>query len=287
MRSSSNGWTEARSLTAGSVFDLDKHEVIAGVRAQRDRTIELLRDLPAADWEREIVPRWRVREVAGHLVASDEGVLTGRIATAGFTKRGDLALSKIEVWNDKQAARWADRPIPEILKGLDVWARRIERLSKVVPSFVSRPALPTPFGRVSLLWLTSVRIYDEWVHNEDMRRVFAMPSDDAPSVVKPVARQIHAGIPVQTLPRVHDNAKGRVVLAFEDVQLPLMGVDLGARTFGYGVETADARVTGRAGTITMIAARRDAWRDVERTGGLKIEGDRTAAESFLEALLLV
>ena len=120
-----------------------------------------------------------------------------------------------------------------------------------------------------------------------MRRVFAMPSDDAPSVVKPVARQIHAGIPVQTLPRVHDNAKGRVVLAFEDVQLPLMGVDLGARTFGYGVETADARVTGRAATITMIAARRDAWRDVERTGGLKIEGNRDAAESFLEALLLV
>jgi len=286
MRSSSSGWTEAKSLTAGSVFDLDKHEVIAGVRAQRDRTIELLRGLPAADWEREVVPRWRVREVAGHLVASDEGVLTGRVATAGFTKRGDLALSKIEVWNDKQAARWADRPIPEILKGLDVWARRIERLSKVVPSFVSSPALPTPFGRVSLLWLSSIRIFDEWVHDEDIRRVFAMPSDDAPTVVKPVARQIQAGIPVQTLPRVPD-AKGRVVLAFDDVQLPEMGFDLGAKKYGYGVETADARITGKAATVTMVCARRDAWREAEQAGGLKIEGDRAAAETFLEALLLV
>ena len=287
MRSSSSGWTEAKSLTAGSVFDLDKREVIAGVRAQRDRTIELLRDLPAADWEREVVPRWRVREVAGHLVASDEGVLTGRVATAGFTKRGDLALSKIEIWNDKQAARWADRPIPEILKGLDVWAKRIERLSKVVPSFVSRPTLPTPFGRVSLLWLTSIRIFDEWVHDEDIRRVFRMPSDDAPTVVRPVARQIQAGVPVQTLPRVPDGAKGRVVVAFDDLQLPTMGFDLGAKTFGYGVETADARITANSAKLAMVCARRDAWRDTETSGALKIEGERAPAETFLEALLLV
>jgi uncharacterized protein (TIGR03083 family) len=287
MRSSSNGWTEAKSLTAGSVFDLDKADVLAGVRAQRDRTIAMLRGLTPEQWETPVVPRWRVREVAGHLVSSDEGVLTGRVVTAGFTKRADLKLSKIEVWNDKQAARWADRPIPEILRGLDVWAKRIERLSKVVPSFVARPAIPTPFGRISLLWLTSLRIFDEWVHDEDIRRAMKMPSDDAPATMRPVARQVQAGIPVQTLPRVPEDVEGRVVLTFSDVQLPPLGFDMGERRFGYGVETADARISGPSSVITMVCARRDTWKDAEASGGLKLEGDRTVAETFLEALLLV
>ena len=69
MRSSSSGWTEVPSATHGSVFDLDKSQVLAGVKAQRERTIALLRSISEADWERIIVPRWRVREVAGHLVS--------------------------------------------------------------------------------------------------------------------------------------------------------------------------------------------------------------------------
>jgi uncharacterized protein (TIGR03083 family) len=287
MRSSSSGWTEVPSETHGSVFDLDKREVLAGVRAQRERTIALLRSISESDWERIIVPRWRVREVAGHLVSSDEGTLTGRILSVGFTRRGDEAMSKIEVWNDKQAARWADRPIPEILKGLEVWARRIERLSGVVPAGLANRAMPTPFGRVSLSWLASIRIYDEWVHMEDLRRVFGMQPDDAPPSVLPIARQIQAGIPVQTFPRIPADASGKLSLAFSDIDLPTLGIDLGLRRYGYGVEAPEARITAPTAALAMIAARRDPWQDAEAAGALKVEGDRQTTDAFLEALLLV
>ena len=287
MRSSSSGWTEVPSAPHGSVFDLDKDEVLAGVKAQRERTISLLRGLPESDWERIIVPRWRVREVAGHLVSSDEGTLTGRVLTVGFTRRGDEALSKIEVWNDKQAARWADRPIPEILKGLEVWARRIERLSGLLPGALTRRAMPTPFGRVSLSWLASLRIYDEWIHMEDLRRVFGMPADDAPPSVLPIARQIHAGIPIQTFPRIPADASGRVSLAFDDIDLPTLGIDLGLRRYGYGVDAPEARITAPTAALAMVAARRDPWQDAEAAGALKVEGDRRTTDAFLEALLLV
>jgi uncharacterized protein (TIGR03083 family) len=287
MRSSSNGWTEVPSTTHGSVFDLDKNQVLAGVKAQRERTVTLLRSISESDWERIIVPRWRVREVAGHLVSSDEGTLTGRILSVGFTRRGDEAMSKIEVWNDKQAARWADRPIPEILKGLEVWARRIGRLSGVIPAGLARRVMPTPFGRVSLSWLASIRIYDEWVHMEDLRRVFGMQADDAPPSVLPIARQLHAGIPVQTFPRIPADASGKVSLAFSDIDLPTLGLDLGLRRYGYGVDAPEARITAPTAALAMIAARRDPWQDAEAAGALKVEGDRKAADAFLEALLLV
>ena len=288
MRSLSSGWTEAKSLTAGSVFDFEKGDLVAALRSQRERTMELLRGASEEAWEKEVVPRWRLREVAAHLVTTDEGTLTGRVFSAGMTRTADQAMiSNIEAWNDRQVGRWADRPVDEILAGLEKWSKRIERLARVVPSVLGRPPIITPFGRVSLLWLTSLRVYDEWIHDEDIRRALEMPSDDAPTVVKPVARQIQAGIPVQTLPRVRDGAKGRVVLSFDDVQLPVLGVDLGAKTFGYGVETADARITANSAKLAMVCARRDAWRDAETSGALKIEGERAAAESFLEALLLV
>jgi len=286
MRSSLNGWTEIPGPT-GSVFDLRKNEVMTAVHEQRARTLALLRSLPEKDWERIVVPRWRVRELAAHMITTDEGSLTGRIFTIGFTKDAVAGIPKIEAWNDKQVARWADRPIPELLEGVEKWGARLERLAGLVPERLARPAIPTPFGRVSLTWLAGLRIYDEWVHREDLRRALGMPSDDEERVVRPVARMLHAGIPVQTLSRVASGARGRVAIGFDDLDLPGFGVDLQARRFGYGVEGADARITGSSAAIIMVAARRDPWQDAETAGALKVEGDRTAAEALLDALLLV
>jgi len=287
MRSSSNGWTEVRSPADGSVFDLDRRAVNDAIHDQRQRTLALLRDLPEADWERIVVPRWRVRELAAHMITTDEGTLSGRIFSIGFTKDAVGGIPKIEAWNDRQVARWADRPVPELLAGVEKWGGRLERLTRMVPGPAARPALPTPFGRVSLLWLAGLRVYDEWVHREDLRRALGLPSDDEALVVRPVARMLQAGIPVQSLPRVAAGSKGTVALGFDDLDLPAMGFDLGARTYGYGIESVDARIAGRAAGVIMVAARRDAWRDAESSGGLKIEGDRAAAEAFLDAMLLV
>ena len=288
MRSSSNAWTEVRSPSHGSVYDFDKSELIEALQSQRGRTMELLRGASDAEWEQEIVPRWRLREVASHLITTDEGTITGRVLTAGLTRSADSTMiAKVEAWNDRQVGRWADRPVSEILAGLEKWSRRLERLARVVPSFVGRPAVITPFGRVSLLWLTSLRVYDEWIHNEDIRRALGRPSDDAPSSVRPVARMIEAGIPVQTTIKIPKGKLGRVALAFDDAELPKLTLDRGARTFGLGVESSDALVTGRTAAIAMIAAHRDPWRETEASGGLKVEGDRTVAEVLLDALTLV
>jgi uncharacterized protein (TIGR03083 family) len=288
MRSSSNAWTEKKGTDGRSVFDFDKAELIEALGAQRVRTMELLRGASDAEWEQEIVPRWRLREVAAHLVTTDEGTLTGRVLSAGFTRTGDAKMiSKIEAWNDRQVGRWADRPVEEILAGLERWSKRLERFARAFPAVLGRPAIVTPFGKVSLLWLTSLRVYDEWIHDEDIRRALGRPSDDVPGSVRPVARMVAAGIPVQTTVRIPKGRLGRVSLAFEDGDIPPVGVDLGASAYGFGVAGTDATVTGRTAAIAMIAAHRDAWRDTEAAGGLKVEGDREVAEVLLDALTLV
>ena len=67
-----------------TVFQYEKAEVRDAIVAQRSRTVDLLRGFPDADWEREVVPRWRLREVAAHLVSTDEASLTGRLFVLGL-----------------------------------------------------------------------------------------------------------------------------------------------------------------------------------------------------------
>lgn len=267
-----------------SVFDFRKHDVIAWVRAQRARTIALLEDLPEKEWERPVVPGWRVREVAAHLVSTDEAALTGRLLALGLRK---VEVGDIEAWNETQVARWAERPIPALLHGLASWGRRLALTLAVTPGPAARVRLPTPFGRVSPLWLGMARVYGEWVHLEDVRRALGLPGDDSPQALEPVARHLLAGIPVQTLPRVPPGVAGAVTLAFTDVDLPGAGYDLGERRFGFAVAGGDARVEGTAAALVMIAARRDPWREAESDGAITISGDRAPAEVFLDSLLLV
>jgi uncharacterized protein (TIGR03083 family) len=265
----------------GSIFDFDKREVIDAIRAQRAHTIQLLEDLSDEQWEIEAVPRWRVREVVAHLITTDEASLLFKYAGLGLKR---VPLSELEAWNDRQVAREASKPIPALLHSLDAWGRRLVRVMSVPPAPVARAILPTPFGKVSILWLGMLRVYDEWVHMEDVRRALSLPSDDGIEAIRPVAKELLAGIPIQTLPEVPDGASGQVSIGFSDIDLPPLGVDLGARRFGTALADGGSRVVGDAPSLVMIAAGRDQWREAESAGRVRIEGDRKPAEILLDVL---
>ncbi len=264
-----------------SVFDFDKREVVGAVRAQRARTIAVLEDLTEEQWEREVLPRWRVREVAAHLVTTDASSLMGNVLA-----RHQLPMAAVETWNDEKVPSWADRPVPVLMQGLDRWGRRLSRAISLAPELIARRKLPTKFGRVSLLWLAMLRVYDEWVHGEDVRRGLELPADDQVDVVRPAARFLFAGIPLQTLPEIPSDASGTATLSYTDLDLPPLGIDLGTRQYGLGL-SADAHVEGPASALIMVAAGRDSWRDAEAAGRLQVTGDRKAAETLLDVLRVV
>ena len=268
----------------GSIFDFEKREVVDAIKAQRARTIALLEDLSEAQWEMEVVPRWRVREVAAHLISTDEASLTGRYLGFGFKR---VPMSVIEAWNDEQAARLADRPVPSLLHALDLWGRRLARLLSVPPRRLVAGKLPSPFGHVSLLWLGMLRVYDEWVHMEDTRRALSLPGDDMHDAILPVAKELLAGIPIQTLPEIPAGASGLVSVGFTDLELPPQGIDLEARRFGTALAEDGTRVVGDASSLIMIAAGRDPWREAESVGRIRIDGERKPAEILLDVLKVV
>lgn len=260
-----------------------KATVLERVRAQRARTIALLESLTPEDWEKIVTPRWRVREVAAHLISTDEAAVTGRMLMLGF--KGDVG--DIEVWNDRVVQRWADRPVPALLHALERWGRILTRVMRAVPARAAAAPFPTPLGKVSLDWLGMMRVYDEWVHGEDVRRVFGLPSDDAREVIEPVARHMLAVLPTQTLPRVGRTVTGRVAIVYDDLEVPPFGIDLAAHKYGYAIADPDAVIHVRAAPFVMVAARRDAWRDAEAAGTLRIEGARDTATALLDVIRAV
>jgi uncharacterized protein (TIGR03083 family) len=264
-----------------SVLDFEKREVVDAVRAQRQRTLALLEDLREDQWETEVLPRWRVREVAAHLVTTDASSLMGSVLA-----RHQLPMADVETWNDEKVPDWSDRSIPTLMHGLDRWGRRLARALALTPAPVARRKVPTKFGRVSLLWLGMLRVYDEWVHGEDVRRGLELPADDRDVLVEGAARFLFAGIPLQTLPQIPIDATGTVALSYTDLDLPPMGVDLGTRRYGLGLN-ADTQIRGHAASLIMVAARRDPWRAAEATGDLQVSGDRKAAETLLDVLEVV
>jgi uncharacterized protein (TIGR03083 family) len=266
-----------------SIFSFDKREVVDGVRAQRAHTLALLEDLNDTQWETEVLPGWRTREVAAHLVSTDEASLTGKFLLWGLKQK---PMPEIEHWNEGQVPKWADRPIPELLQGLEKWGRRFARVASMPPKRLASLTFPSGFGRVSLLWLAMLRIYDEWVHVEDLRRALSLPDDGGVDTLPAAAKFMLAGIPIQTLREIPPGAAGTLAIGFVDVDTPPLCIDLGTRRFGIGLP-ADAHIKGPAASLIMVAAGRDPWREVEAAGHLRISGDRKAEETFLDVLRVV
>ena len=268
----------------GSEMELTKAEVVSAVERQRARSMDLLRPLTDDQWNTTALPGWRVREVVGHLVSTDEGALTGRMLRMGVRPTDDGGLAAVEAWNEEQVHRWSDRPPAEILAGLEKWGRRIVRTFKATPGVVLRRRVPLPFGKVPLQYLGELRVLDEWVHEQDIRR--ALTLEAAPDLVSiaAAARMMINVVPHQTPIRIPDGAKGSVSLTFDGADVPPLFCDLSSKTFRLDGGAVDATITARAAEIVMVAAGRDPWRDQESAGAIKIQGDRTAAETLLDAL---
>ncbi|HVL90511.1 MAG TPA: maleylpyruvate isomerase N-terminal domain-containing protein [Actinomycetota bacterium] len=261
-----------------------KQEVIGAVAAQRARTIALVEPLTAAQWDAPALPGWRVREVAGHLVASDQGALTGRMLRVGMRPQPDGGLEAVEAWNEAEVHRWSDRPAAEIVEGLRTWGRRSVALFKATPATILRRTVPLPFGKVPLLFLGQIRVFDEWVHEQDIRRALQMdPGYDLPSLTA-AARALLAVMPLQTPVRMPADTKGTLSVRFDGIDVPPLFVDLLTKEFGFDGGNVDATVTGTAPALIFSAANRDAWRDHERGGTIRIDGDRAVGEAFLDAM---
>lgn len=268
---------------------MNKPEILRAVAGERRNLIALLRTLDAEQWEIEVLPGWRPREVAAHVIRLDITSLTGSLLPIAF--RNNMA--RLERWNDDQVPKWANRPTADLLTGLDRWGRRFLRLARTVPAPAYRLRVPTLWGKAPAGLLIWSRAFDEWVHRHDIRRALGMPDEEVD--VAPAAEFVLTAAISETVAKMAGQ-RGRVAISLEGVRLPEWEFDIEAGRGGPvgsldGEATPhdepDARLTLPAHSFVIAATGRDSFEDLRSDGTLQVEGDEALAESFLSKLRIV
>lgn len=268
---------------------------LEAMRAQRERTRALLAGLDPAGWDAPCLPGWAVRDVVAHLVASDQASVTGAIARPLF---GNPDRSVIERWNDKAVLRWRDRSPDELIAAMLRWGGRAERLGRLVPAPLSRLPVGTPYGRQPLAFLLYLRVWDEWVHEQDIRWALGEPREAIPAppplpIAEVLADMVLAVLPRKRLPEV-ERTVGVVRLVVDPAppdgavtaRPVVWAVDFARRQFGTRVTAKpDAEVRIHAAALALLLANRVGWRELGE-GWAAVDGDQELAAALLDAVAL-
>jgi uncharacterized protein (TIGR03083 family) len=269
---------------------MNKALILRGVKAQRRATLALLGDLEPAQFDLPTaLPGWRVREVIAHLITTDRAAVIGSSVLVLFGP-----MKRLEAWNDRQVSKWAARSVTDLQLGLDRWGRGLLRLYGTIPSRLYDLRVPTIFGRAPLGLLMWSRVYDEWIHRQDIRRALGRPDQEV-DLELPAEFLLNA-IRWDTLGKLKGRSR-RVSVALDGVAVAEWTYDLAAGE-GHAIAgmaseramtagNADARITAAGSPFLMASADRDRFDDLRADGRLKIEGDERLAGEFLAALRIV
>jgi uncharacterized protein (TIGR03083 family) len=263
-------------------------------RMRADSSARLAR-LSDADLATPALPGWSVGDVFRHLAASDRSAVTGQLLLHLLPGR---RAEELEPVNDVLVAELRDLTAGELARELEVWGRRFARLVRAVPGPLGRAHVPSSFGTVPLLWLATLRVYDEWVHQADVARALDQPE---PAMDGPTRDLLgwfqRRALPAEALGRLeHD--RGVVELELRDATGPTWRLDLAHRRFGAHVAAAPTvRIRCGIAALCLLAADRTPWRTLEDEGRLEIlpttaaaeltEDDRRAAEALLDVVRVV
>jgi uncharacterized protein (TIGR03083 family) len=159
---------------------IGKDHVVATLTGEWAAIDDLLSGLPPAGWARPTcLPGWRVTDVVAHLIGT-EAMLAGDAAPDPGVDvralphvRGDIAAVN-EQW--VQALR--DEPPAAMLRRFrEVTARRAEALARMSQAEFDAPSW-TPAGQATYARFMQIRIFDCWMHEQDVRAATGDPGNE-------------------------------------------------------------------------------------------------------------
>jgi len=172
------------------VTQLDKGEVLDGLFASWDAIDRLLDGLPDAAWKSPTpLPGWCVHDVVAHIIGTEsmlQGIPTPEtdvdVTTLEHVRNpiGELNECWVRHLSGETGADVLDR-------FRSVIAERRGALRAMSDEEWNAPTI-TPAGPDSYGRFMRIRIFDCWIHEQDIREALSLPSSDA-ELAGPAARQ--------------------------------------------------------------------------------------------------
>jgi uncharacterized protein (TIGR03083 family) len=269
----------------GSVTVLDKADVLSGLFGTWHSLDRLLGGLSEEQWRTPTpLPGWCVHNVVAHIVGT-ESVLEGQ----SFPDADFDASTLDHVRNDVGAGNeaWVRHLSTESGAALlerfrSVTADRRQRLKDMSVDDWNAPT-PTPVGLESLGRFMRVRLFDCWMHEQDIRDGVGLPSTDA-ELSGPEARQsldeiaATMGYVVGKLGKAPEGSRVAIELTGPMARTIRVAVDGRAQVvedFGGSDPTATIRLDGLL--FTRLAGGR-----TKDTAGVEYDGDTAVGSRVIE-----
>ncbi|HET9689649.1 MAG TPA: maleylpyruvate isomerase family mycothiol-dependent enzyme [Acidimicrobiales bacterium] len=151
----------------------------AGLRAQLEATwgslLELGRSLDDADFATPTrCPGWDVRAQFAHVLGT-ESMLASRPSPPAAEGRPPHVRNDIGSFNEAWVTQWSSQPPAELLDELAaVVAARSEALAGMDDEAMAAPSW-TPVGQATYGRFMQIRVFDCWVHEQDVRAAVDRP----------------------------------------------------------------------------------------------------------------
>jgi uncharacterized protein (TIGR03083 family) len=132
-------------------------------------------ELTADDWDRPTeCPGWSVRDVYSHVIGLEAGLL-GRPPAPALEAFGDHVRNDMGRSNEAEVLARRGRTGPEVVAELqEVTSARLAALRAMGDEEMAAE-VPTPAGPGTYEFFLGIRVFDCWVHEQDVRRAVGRP----------------------------------------------------------------------------------------------------------------
>jgi uncharacterized protein (TIGR03083 family) len=154
---------------------LGDHPVVAELAEVWTSLVGLAVELTEEDWDRQTAcPGWTVRDVYSHVIGI-ESALLGRSPAPAPEAHGPHVRNDVGRSNEAEVLLRRDRPGPAIMAELEeVTSARLAALRAMTDEDFAVET-PSPAGRGTYEDFMAIRVFDCWVHEQDVRRAVGRP----------------------------------------------------------------------------------------------------------------
>jgi len=155
--------------------DLSKERLVAALRTTWDSLLDLCRSLDTGEWDAPTdCPGWTVRDHVAHIIGT-ESMLAGRDRPDVEVPPSDHVHNEIGELNEVWVQAYRLRPVGDVVADLDaITTARAAELEAMTPEDFAADSW-TPAGQSTYGRFMRIRVFDCWLHEQDIRRPLDRP----------------------------------------------------------------------------------------------------------------
>ncbi|HEX9554063.1 MAG TPA: maleylpyruvate isomerase family mycothiol-dependent enzyme, partial [Streptosporangiaceae bacterium] len=155
--------------------ETEKDRVVELLGSEWSIIISLLAGLDDAAWSRPALPGWDVHDVLAHLIGTERTLAGEQHPDPADIDAGRHVRNAIGKANEAWVLALRDRPHASLLDDFrSVTAHRLASLRAMSPEEFNAPSW-TPAGQATYARFMRIRIFDCWMHEQDIRTAVGIP----------------------------------------------------------------------------------------------------------------